>query len=55
MGERSGGREDLLEYVRGGGVGGARTRLASKRNREGDEEEEERTRPQPPEASATAQ
>ena len=55
VGERSGGREDLLEYVRGGGVGGARTRLASKRNREGDEEEEERTRPQPPEASATAQ
>ena len=54
-GERSGGREDLLEYVRGGGVGGAWTRLASKRNREGDEEEEERTRPQPPEASATAQ
>ena len=45
---RQGEREDLLQYVRGGGVG--RTRLASKRNREGDKEIE-RARPPPPEGS----
>ena len=48
---RQGEREDLLQYVRGGGAGGpARTRLASKRNREGDEEIE-RARPPAPESS----
>ena len=49
--ERNGEREALIDYVRGGA---ARTRLGSKRNREGDEEVE-RVRPPQPEAGTTAQ